>query len=95
MYKYEKITMWIREQISSGAFSPGSKLPTEMELMEKFNVSRQSVRRAIQVLVDEGLVHSVQGSGIYVRTGIIFTTAAMTGLHGTTAARLPGRSPWF
>ena len=65
MYKYEKITMWIREQISSGSFSPGSKLPTEMELMEKFNVSRQSVRRAIQVLVDEGLVHSVQGSGIY------------------------------
>ena len=65
MFKYESIILWIRDQINNGAFSPGSKLPTEMELMKQFGVSRQSVRRAIQVLVDEGTLYSIQGSGIY------------------------------
>ena len=66
MYKYEKITSWIREQITRGNYSSGSKLPTEMSLMQQFSVSRQSVRRAIQILEEEGLLYSIQGSGIYV-----------------------------
>ncbi|MBQ9061630.1 MAG: GntR family transcriptional regulator [Eubacterium sp.] len=67
MYKYEKIINWIHEQIERGIYPPGSKLPTEMTLMNRFSVSRQSVRRAIQILEEEELLYSIQGSGIYVR----------------------------
>lgn len=66
MFKYEAVSTWIREQIDNGTNQPGTKLPTERELMERFSVSRQSVRRALQDLEQDGLIISIQGSGIYV-----------------------------
>jgi len=47
---------------------PGDKLPTEFELMEKFNVSRETVRKAIRRLVVEGLVYRKPGVGTFVAT---------------------------
>lgn len=66
MFKYLEIADWLRQQIAQGIFPPGSKLPTEMQLMDQFSVSRQSVRRALQELEADKLILSVQGSGIYV-----------------------------
>lgn len=44
----------------------GQRLPTEMELMKSWNVSRQTVRQALSVLLSEGLIEKRQGSGTYV-----------------------------
>ncbi len=66
MSKYMKIIVWIKNNISEGTFSPNTKLPSEYELMEQFGVSRQTVRKALEVLEEEGVVKSRQGSGTFV-----------------------------
>ena len=56
----------IRSSILSGEFSPGDKLPPERELAEMFDVSRPSVREALNLLSAAGLVMSYQGGGTVV-----------------------------
>lgn len=65
-YKYEIISEEIRREISSGKLQPGSKIPTEDELIKQYAVSRQTVRRAIDCLEQEGILVRRQGSGTYV-----------------------------
>lgn len=54
-------------QILSGVYSPGEQLPSEHQLTLQFNVSRITVRRAIANLVNQGLVISNQGKGVFVK----------------------------
>jgi GntR family transcriptional regulator, transcriptional repressor for pyruvate dehydrogenase complex len=56
----------IRSSILSGEFAPGDKLPPERELAEMFDVSRPSVREALNILSAAGLVMSYQGGGTVV-----------------------------
>ena len=64
--KYMNIVDWIQERIERGEFEPGRKLYSENELSEKFNLSRQTVRHAIDVLEQRKLVTRIQGSGTFV-----------------------------
>lgn len=64
--KYLTLVGWLREQIETRALLPGQKMYSENELKELFGLSRQTVRHAIDVLEQEGLVRRVQGSGTYV-----------------------------
>ncbi len=66
MSKYMEIVVWIKERISESVFLPNDKIPSEYELMERFQVSRQTVRKALEVLESEGEVKSRQGSGTFV-----------------------------
>jgi DNA-binding GntR family transcriptional regulator len=52
--------------ILTGNFSYKESLPTEVQLMKKYKVSRTTIRLAINHLVNEGMVNKVQGSGTYV-----------------------------
>ncbi|MCD8091236.1 MAG: GntR family transcriptional regulator, partial [Clostridiales bacterium] len=63
--KYKIISEWINEQIEKGRFSYGDKLPSENELAKKFNMSRQTVRHAVDILEFEKVVKRVKGSGTY------------------------------
>ena len=45
---------------------PGDKLPTENELSDQYNVSKITIRKAIQNLSDEGYVNKVQGKGTFI-----------------------------
>lgn len=65
--KYEEIVDWITEQIENGELSAGEKILSENTLVSMFQVSRQTVRHAISVLGDRGLVVSRRGSGTYVK----------------------------
>ena len=56
----------LRSSILNGDFLPGDKLPPERELADMFNVSRPSVREALNVLLSSGLVCSYQGGGTVV-----------------------------
>ena len=66
MAKYQSVIDWISDNIDNGNLRPGSKIPSENELCEKFDLSRQTVRKAIALLADEGLLDSRRGSGTYV-----------------------------
>ena len=63
---YMRIQQYIRTQIESGEWPADSPVPTEAELMEKFNVSRITVTTALRELVKEGLIYRIQGKGTYV-----------------------------
>ncbi len=65
--KYFRLADWLRQQIRDGILQPGDQLPTEAALCERFGVSRGTVRQAIQLLVQEGLVQREQGRGTFVR----------------------------
>ncbi len=68
--KYKEVYQWALEGINSGVLRTGEKLPSENELSERFGLSRQTVRHAIDILVQEKLVQRVRGSGTYVGAGI-------------------------
>jgi len=67
--KYKIVVNWIRERMNDGTFRLGEKLPSENELSAQFQVSRQTVRHAIDVLEQQKLVSRVQGSGTFVGAG--------------------------
>jgi DNA-binding GntR family transcriptional regulator len=62
---YQTLREQLRDDIASGTYSDGSRLPTESELVERHGLSRQTVRRAFQDLVAEGMVYRVPGRGTY------------------------------
>ncbi len=55
----------LRDEIAAGVYRNGARLPTESELVARHGVSRQTVRRAFQDLVAEGVVYRVPGRGTY------------------------------
>lgn len=56
----------LRQLIVSGQAPAGSRLPNEVDLCDQYNVSRITLREAVQGLVQEGYVVRRQGSGTYV-----------------------------
>jgi DNA-binding GntR family transcriptional regulator len=64
--KYLRIHGDLRERIISGQWPPGSSLPAQRELAGEFGVSIMTVRQALQLLTDDGLIDTRHGSGTYV-----------------------------
>ncbi|GAA3872337.1 GntR family transcriptional regulator [Leifsonia kafniensis] len=71
-HKYETVAADIREIIST-SLAPHDALPSERDLMTRYDVSRMTVRAAIAKLVDEGRVYNVHGSGTYVGSIDLFS----------------------
>jgi DNA-binding GntR family transcriptional regulator len=65
--RYASVATALRAELAGR--SPGDTLPTEQELTARFGVSRFTVRAALQVLVDEGLIERRRGSGTVVAAG--------------------------
>ena len=63
---YIQIHNQLRENIESGKWKVGQKIPAERELAASFDVSRMTLRQAIQALVDEGILERRVGSGTVV-----------------------------
>ncbi len=62
---YEKVIHYVKEGIKNGELRVGDKLPTERELSDKLELSRNSVREAIRTMDNMGLIKCKQGSGNY------------------------------
>ena len=95
MPKYQSIADELRTQIVTGMLRPGDRLPTETQLMETYDVSRNTARAATAVLVNEGLIQRVPGrsGGMEVREQLTLT------FHASEAEFIPGMWPesdaWF
>lgn len=64
--KYKEICLWIKKRLENGELNPGDKIESEYQLCGQFHVSRQTVRHAIAVLEEEGIVQRYRGSGTYI-----------------------------
>lgn len=63
---YIQICNLLKNQIATGVYLPGSRLPSESELRRTHQVSPMTVRRSIKMLLDQGFVTTIQGSGTFV-----------------------------
>jgi len=65
--KYKHVAEQIEIEINEHVYQHTNKLLTEDEYAQKFDVSRNTIRKAIEILVNKGYVYQVQGSGVFVR----------------------------
>jgi GntR family transcriptional regulator len=65
---YRQIADHMRSAIARGRLAEGEQLPSEAQLMKHYGVARMTVRNALRVLQDEGLITAEHGRGVYVRT---------------------------
>jgi GntR family transcriptional regulator len=95
--RYHRIYLQLRERIIEGNYLPGDRLPGEMELAERYGVSRITSKRALNELERAGLVSRERGRGTLVRGGAIQASsfdgtleslAAANRAIGETAVRL-------
>ncbi len=63
---YMQLREIVRYKIETGEYAPCTALPSENDLAEEFATNRQTVRNAIDTLVNEGLLRRVAGKGVYV-----------------------------
>lgn len=63
---YKKIANKIKDDISHAELSHGDAIPSETKLAQTYGASRVTIREAIKLLVDEGILYRIQGSGTYV-----------------------------
>jgi DNA-binding GntR family transcriptional regulator len=74
---YRDVATKLRERVTAGIYLPDAKLPSLNDLVEEFNVSAISVRRALRELSYEGLIYGEQGRGVFVKPkGVIHRVIA-------------------
>jgi GntR family transcriptional regulator len=76
---YHRIADELRGRIESGELAPGAQLPTELELREAYEASRNTVRDAIRRLIGLGLVETKPGQGTFVTRKIDPFVTTLTG----------------
>src|SRR5260221_1658193 len=63
---HTQLMTFFRERIRDGRLPAGTRLPADGELAAKYQISRDTVRQALALLVNEGLIERVQGRGTFV-----------------------------
>lgn len=64
--RYHQLKLILEQRITAGEFSPGDRFPTDEELTQQYGLSRGTVRRAVDMLVDDGRLRREQGRGTFV-----------------------------
>lgn len=82
--KYKEIADCLEREIHDGKFDTLKKLPTEDELIKQFGVSRNTIRKAINQLVNRGYIYQVQGSGMFLREQSVTDYINLGSLRGLT-----------
>jgi ABC-type glycerol-3-phosphate transport system substrate-binding protein len=63
---YYQLKLYIKQQVEDGELKPGDRLLTEMELCDRFDISRAPVRQALTELAREGLIYRRPGQGSFI-----------------------------
>jgi len=66
---YRQVASDLRQAVAAGRYAAGQRLPTEAELVASTGLGRQTVRRAFQELVTEGVIYRVRGRGTFAVPG--------------------------
>lgn len=82
--KYEMVVNILETEILEGKYDSNKKLPTEEELMKRLNVSKNTIRKAIEILVNKGYIYRVQGSGVFLREFAKLGCVNMKDMNGLT-----------
>lgn len=90
---YHQLADYLREKIHSDEIKPEELMPSELELMQKFQLSRGTVRQAIQLLELEGLVERYPGKGTFVSMPKIEHNANKKMGFFTASMQDAGRNP--
>ncbi len=91
---WHQIEQVLLAEISGGAHEPGTRLPSEFEIAERFGVNRHTVRRAVSALAERGVVRVERGNGTFVESGVIdYLVGRRTRFSAnlTRASRVPSR----
>jgi GntR family transcriptional regulator len=88
--QYRQLADLIRTDIERGTYPPGSRLPSEPDLGDRYGVSRQTVNNAVQILRSEGLVRVDRGVGTIVRELPVITTMRTTRQQERAAGQARG-----
>ncbi len=87
-----QVVTYLRKQIRSGLWDDGSLVPSEQELADRFDVSRKTIRTALQSLEDEGLIHFLNRRRIVCNHPSLLDTPAQPGIATGTFVVLSGPS---
>jgi GntR family transcriptional regulator len=88
---YQQLQRVLREAIDQGVYGPAEALPAERQLAQELDISRITVRKAIDGLVDEGLLVRRPGSGNFINTRVEKNFAKLTSFSEDMRSR--GRTP--
>ena len=91
--RVEVVRDGLRAALQAGEFPPGSKLPNELELADRFGVSRATVREGVRALVESAQLRRVQGSGTFVNPRPVLRNSLDTNFSYTDLIRTSGREP--
>jgi GntR family transcriptional regulator len=89
---YRQIAEDLRQKIESGDLGHGDQLPTELELREQYDASRNTVRDAVRLLTTRGLVETRPGQGTFVvqkMDPFVISLDSATGIAGSDAYAAP------
>lgn len=93
---YRQVQESIREAIADRSLRPDDALPPERELSSAFGVSRITIRKAIEGLVNEGVLDTHHGSGTFIRSKVEKNFAQLTSFSEEMAARgMAASSRWL
>lgn len=71
MAKYKDVADKVRKEIRKGNYPNNGQLPNQNELAKQYDTSRVTIKKALDLLSNEGLIFSIQGSGTYVKKNIM------------------------
>lgn len=83
--KYKLVSDSIQRDIEAGKYALTGKLPTEDDLISYYKVSRNTIRKAVDLLVKRGIVMPIQGSGMFLRKVPTEGCVNLENFHGLTA----------
>ena len=63
---YRQVAEILAARIASGEYPRGSRIPTESELVDAYEIARSTARRAVALLREQGLIETVATRGSYV-----------------------------
>lgn len=79
--KHVRVYDRLYRMIQEGTYPPGSQLPSEPELAARMGVSRMTLRRALSLLIDDGLVKNIRGKGNFIRSQENLSNSGKGGLE--------------
>jgi DNA-binding GntR family transcriptional regulator len=65
--RYIQLATWLRKRIDDGTYQPGDRIPSEVTLVQETGFARDTVRKAIALLLEENRLYIVKGLGTFVR----------------------------